>query len=89
MIRTLSSGSVFTGPHGSVEGVEAGCLCKLCWITAKYLADHADDVLILCPWCGDWEDVEEIPEQLATGRFWCCVMCAICPDRWSADARPA
>jgi hypothetical protein len=39
------------------------------------------DILIWCPWCGDWEDVEDLGDQLATGRFWCCVMCDKCPDR--------
>jgi hypothetical protein len=47
----------------------------------KYLADHATDVLILCPWCGDWEDLDEIEDQLATGRFWCCAMCDYVPSR--------
>lgn len=46
-----------------------------------YLATRAADTLILCPWCGDWEDLEDVEEQLATGRFWCCGMCDMCPDR--------
>jgi hypothetical protein len=86
----MPRGIPFPGPHGSGEGVAAGCLCTLCRIAAQYLADHADDVLILCPWCGDWEEVEEIPGQLATGRFWGCAMCVSWryPDRWPCDARP-
>jgi hypothetical protein len=67
--------------HGSAASVATGCTCSLCKIARDYLADHAEDVLILCPYCGDWEDLYEIEDQLATGRFWCCWMCDKCPDR--------
>jgi hypothetical protein len=73
-------------PHGSAQRAATGCTCELCTIARAYVADQGDDVVILCPWCGDWEDLWEIGDQLATGRFWCCWMCDQCPDRaWPRD----
>lgn len=51
--------------HGSAAGVASGCTCYLCRVARRYLADHAEDILILCPWCGDWEDIDEVEDQLA------------------------
>jgi len=65
----------FTGPHGSAVGAQAGCPCKHCGTARQYLADHADDLVIPCPWCGDWEDLNEVEDQLVTGRFFGCAMC--------------
>jgi hypothetical protein len=47
----------------------------------NYHHAHAHQVVILCPWCGDWEDVTDVVDQLATGRFWCCEACDLHPHR--------
>lgn len=44
---------------------------------AEWEAREEARIFILCPHCGDWEDLYEIPDQLVLGRFWCCVMCEL------------
>jgi len=40
-----------------------------------YLESVGLGVVILCPWCGDWEDIEDGVFDRA-GGFWCCFGCA-------------
>jgi hypothetical protein len=68
-------------PHGSAASAATDCTCQSCVTARDYIADHAEDVMILCPWCFDWVELWEVEDQLTTGRFWCCVMCDMCPDR--------
>lgn len=40
--------------------------------------------VILCPWCGDWEDIAEgffKTDADGTLRFWCCWGCESMPSR--------
>ena len=40
---------------------------------------HLLEPVVLCPWCGDWEEVSEA--EIRDERMWCCSMCAIIPER--------
>lgn len=34
-------------------------------------------IVVRCPYCGDWAHLHEVKNQLALGRFWCCAMCEL------------
>lgn len=40
-----------------------------------WLGSVGRGVVVLCPWCSDWEDVEDGHFDDA-GNFWCCYGCA-------------
>lgn len=51
-------------------------------ITDKQYEDWLDamaEPVILCPYCWDWEDVEDA--WIVDGRMFCCLMCALSDDR--------
>jgi hypothetical protein len=46
--------------------------------------DHLAEPVILCPYCGDWEEIGDV--TIRGGRFYCCDMCALSPDRADGTA---
>jgi len=50
----------------------------------KYLEAVGLGEAILCPWCFDWEDIEDgnfTTDADGTLRFWCCWGCETIPGR--------
>lgn len=41
--------------------------------------EHILEPVVLCPWCGDWEEVSEA--EIRNDRLWCCGMCSKSAER--------
>lgn len=72
----------------AADAFNAGNITLQQWI--EFVQHLLHNVEVLCPYCGDWEDVEEVADQLAVGQFWCCSMCAKVPARspWPSSEVP-